>query len=70
MLDRRCRRTRIRPSTLSQASISKKRANQMTRRTVNLGLALSGAASRAAMACMQRRQLVLPDGLYGFRFEF
>jgi hypothetical protein len=69
MLDRRCRRTRIRPSTLLQASISKKRANQMTR-AVNLGLALSGAASRAAMACMQRRQLVLPDGLYGFRFEF
>jgi hypothetical protein len=28
MLDRRCRRTRIRPSTLSQASISKKRANK------------------------------------------
>jgi hypothetical protein len=49
--------------------MGKKRANQMTR-AVNLGLALSGAASRAAMACMQRRQLVLPDGLYGFRFEF
>jgi hypothetical protein len=55
---------------LSQVSISKKRANQMTRRAVNLGLALSGAASRAAMACMQQRQLVLPDGLYAFRLEF